>query len=389
MRVLYVDQTGKLGGGELAILPWICHAREGAAVVLLEDGPFRSLLEECDVPVEVIDLQTLKGVRRESGVGGVLRSIPGFWRVRGRLKAKAAGFDVLYANSQKAFLLCALAKRKRQPLVWHLRDIMTAEHFSPLLRKIAVAAGNRFAAVVVTNSQATADSFVASGGKADKVRVVHDGVSAEPFDRVTAGEIDAFREKIPAPPEAKLVGLFGRISHWKGQHILLEALRELPEVHAVLVGDALFGEEAYAARLRTLASEPKLAGRIHFMGFRRDIPAGMKAMDVIVHTSTAPEPFGLVLVEGMLAGKPVIATAAGGALEILRGGADGDAGLLTAPGAVEELRDAIQFLLANPNERRNLAQRGSRRARAGFSEERLFLALHDIVSSLKDTSSAR
>lgn len=377
MKILYVDQTGQLGGGELAILPWLREvAGEGAEVVLFEDGPFKPLLEECGIPVEVMSLDTLKGVRRESGLGSILGTLPALMKLRARLRAKAAGFDALYANSQKAFLLSALAKRKGQPLVWHLRDILTAEHFSPVLRKIAVAVGNRYATVVIVNSHATGESFVAAGGRKDKVRVVHDGVSAAPFDAVTPETIAKLRAEIGARP---LVGLFGRLSSWKAQHILLEALAGIPEAHGVLVGGALFGEDEYAAGLKVRIAKPDLAGRVHMLGFRRDIPELMRSMDIVAHTSQAAEPFGLVIVEGMLAGKPVIATRAGGAMEIVE---DGQSGLLVEPGSVEELRSAIQCLLATPEAAAGLAAGGRRRAEEVFSLERLFAGIRGVLAEL-------
>jgi len=93
------------------------------------------------------------------------------------------------------------------------------------------------------------------------------------------------------------VGVFSRLSYWKGQHVLLEAMRELPGVHALLAGEALFGETEYIAQLKALVSLPELAGRIHWLGFRSDVPALMATCNIVVHTSTEPEPFGRI-VEG-------------------------------------------------------------------------------------------
>jgi glycosyltransferase involved in cell wall biosynthesis len=379
MKILYIDQTGQLGGGELAILPWLRAHSDGARVVLFEDGPFRPLLEECGIPVDVFALDTLKGVRRESGIASIFSSLPAFASLRRRLTRLAEGFDVLYANSQKAFLLAALSKRRGQPLIWHLRDILTAEHFSPVLRRIAVFAGNRYASVVIVNSHATAESFVAAGGLRRKVRVVHDGVSALPFDEIGPETVAALRKEIGAD-ERPMIGVFGRLSPWKGQHILLEALSTIPGVHLALVGDALFGESAYVETLKARASQLDIAGRVHFLGFRRDIPELMKAMDLVVHSSTSAEPFGLVIVEGMLAGKPVIATRAGGAVEILQ---DGKGGVLVTPGSVPELRAAIGRLLADPEMAERMAQAGRQRAKEVFSLENLFRGISTVLSEFE------
>jgi glycosyltransferase involved in cell wall biosynthesis len=378
MKILYIDQTGQLGGGELAILPWLRAHPKGAHVVLFEDGPFRPLIEECSIPVDVFTLDTLKGVRRESGVKSILSALPAFASLRGRLAKLSSDFDLLYANSQKAFLLAALSKRRGQPLIWHLRDILTAEHFSPILRKLAVFAGNRYASVVIVNSHATAESFVAAGGLRHKVRVVHDGIDPRPFDAITPGAITTLRREIGSE-SSPMIAIFGRLSPWKGQHILLEAISTIHGAHVVLVGDALFGETAYAEGLKVRARQPDIAGRVHFLGFRRDIPALMRAMDIIVHASTSPEPFGLVIVEGMLARKPVIATRAGGAMEIIQ---EGESGMLVTPGSISELCTALERLLADPHVTERLSRDGRRRAEM-FSLDALFQGISTAIGAFE------
>jgi glycosyltransferase involved in cell wall biosynthesis len=363
MKILYVDQTGQLGGGELSLLDWLRLSPQNASVVLLEDGPFRPLLEELNIPVEVLPLASLKGVRRESGLWKLLSTLPAWLSLRKRLALAARQADVLYANSQKAFLLSAFARRSGQPLVWHLRDILTGEHFSPVLRRIAVSTGNRFATAILVNSKATADAFVAAGGRPGLLREVPDGVSARPFDEVDPETVKRLRQEL-CPPGRILVGVFGRLAEWKGQHILLEAIVNLPDVHLCIVGDALFGEKPYADTLKNRAAQIDLAGRVTFLGFRRDIPALMKCMDIIVHTSIVAEPLGRVILEGMLARKPVIATRAGGAAEIVQ---DRENGLLVMPGSVSELFNAIKLLSTDGKLSQALALAGRRRAEQDYS----------------------
>lgn len=377
MKILCIDQTGQLGGGEIALLPWLRASCEEVSVMLFADGPFRVVLEAAGLKVDVLASDGLGVVRRESGLRSLFSILPTFLRLREEVARVAATFDLLYANSQKAFLVAALAKRRGQPLVWHLRDILTADHFSPIMRKVAVWFGNRYATRIVANSRATAEAWVAAGGSRSKVVVVHDGVSPLPFDAVDVAALAELRSDLAG--SAPLVGLFGRLSHWKGQHILLEALATLPGVHAILVGDALFGEDAYAETLKQRANQPDLTGRIRFLGFRSDVPALMKCVDVIVHASTAPEPFGLVIVEGMLARKPVIATRAGGAIEIIE---DDGQGVLVEPGSVVALRLAIESLLGDPEGSRQIALEGRHRADA-FTEDALIQGIRQAVASAR------
>ena len=383
MKILYLDHTAQIGGGELSLLSWLKHEPATARVLLFEDGPYRALLESSDIAVDIFSSSEPIAIRRGSGLSALVRAVPSIVRFRARLRTRTAGFDVLYANSQKAFFMSALALRRRQKLVWHLRDILTAEHFSRSLRRLAVFTANRFATVVIANSQSTADSFVAAGGDPTKVKVVYPGIDPTPFDSVSEVGVRALSEDLW--PSADLTaGIFGRITEWKGQLILLEAISALPRFQAVIIGDALFGEQAYKDVLIERASRADLKGRVHFLGFRKDIPTLMRAIDIAVHASVAPEPFGRVIVEGMLARKPVIATRAGGAAEIIRDQIDG---ILVTPGSVSEMHSALERLQTDPALRMRMAQAGRQRAEASYSAEALIRNTATVLKSLRATRS--
>jgi len=226
-----------------------------------------------------------------------------------------------------------------------------------------VIAGNRYAKLILVNSRATGEAFVAAGGRREKLRLIPDGIDPAPFDAVDRDHCARMRQEF-APSTCLLIGLFGRLAHWKGQHVLLEACASLPDVYVCLVGDALFGESNYAEKLRRRAGQPDLAGRVHFLGFRRDVPELMTAMDLVVHTSVSAEPLGRVIIEAMMARRPVIATRAGGAAEIVE---EGISGLMVLPDSVEELRSAIVRMHSDAPLRDRLAQRGRIRAESAYS----------------------
>jgi glycosyltransferase involved in cell wall biosynthesis len=140
-----------------------------------------------------------------------------------------------------------------------------------------------------------------------------------------------------------VVGHFSRLAPWKGQHILIEALAQCPpQVTAILVGDALFGEQDYVQQLHQQIATLGLENRVKFLGFRSDIPQLMAACNLVAHTSTAPEPFGRVIVEAMLCQTPVVAAKAGGAMELIEHGVNG---FLTTPGEPQELAKVINTCL--------------------------------------------
>jgi glycosyltransferase involved in cell wall biosynthesis len=285
---------------------------------------------------------------------------------------RARDHDAIHANSQKAFVVACLAGiMARRPVIWDLNDLLLPEHFSRTNILIDVLLANHMAVRVIANSQASADALVAHGGNEDKVRVVYNGLDPTPFDSVQQQDIDDVRTELGLDG-VPVVGVFGRLAEWKGQHIAISAMAELPGVHLVLVGDALFGEQGYAERLRRQVAALGLQDRVHFLGFRRDIPRLMRMVRVVLHTSTSPEPFGRVIVEGMLARQPVIATRAGGVGEILT---DGHTGVMVAAGDPVALAGAIRRLLNEPEWAASIAASGRDHAEKEFTVHAMVQAM--------------
>jgi glycosyltransferase involved in cell wall biosynthesis len=364
-RVLFLNHAGVLGGGELSLLDIAVRYANSSKVLLLADGPFRSKLEQVGVAVEVLPVSgVVSGIRREGNGIRELQAMPEVLKLSWSVARSVRDYDVLYANSQKALVIGALAgKLASKPVIWHLRDMLVADHFSREHRWLAVVLSNHAVARVIANSKATAASFVRGGGRAEKVRLVHNGIDPTPFESVNPTQVDALRRALGLA-EVPVVGVFSRLAPWKGQHILLEALARLPHVHAVLVGEAIFGELAYAKALGEQAQTLGIADRVRFLGFRHDIPQLMKLSDVVVHTSIAPEPFGRVVLEGMLARRPVVAARAGGVIEIIE---DKVNGILVRPGDTEALAETLADLLAKPTKAGALAEAGYKVASERFS----------------------
>ncbi|WP_323119780.1 glycosyltransferase family 4 protein [Burkholderia alba] len=345
VKTVVLDQSGVLGGAELSLLEVAAHLKDSADVLLFDDGPFRAALDDAGVKVEVLARRSLERVRKQGGVPW--RALGGLASLVRAVARRARGADVIYANTQRAMVVGALAGRiARRPVVWHLRDIVSGAHFGPrqlfAIRQCARLGVTR----VIANSEASAQAFLAlTGFDPRAVQVVFNGISAEPFVALEPVRQAALRVRFGLPANAWLVGSFSRLARWKGQHVLLEAAKLYPDMHVVLVGAPLFGEDDYAAQLHEYVARNGLDGRVHFLGFQRDIAACMKAVDAVAHTSITPEPFGRVIVEGMLAKRPVVAARAGGVVEIV----DDDVnGLLCEPGDAHALADALAALRTDP-----------------------------------------
>ncbi|WGM31835.1 glycosyltransferase [Brevundimonas sp. NIBR11] len=355
--ILIVDQSAEIGGAELSMLDFATRYDGPLEICVLAEGPFAALARERGVAVSVIPLGKVSEIRRGDSGFSLMRVASGLWSTGRRLGERARSFDLVIGNTLKAFVIAALARPlHRRPVVFHLHDLLTAEHFSLPLRIGVVLLARLAAWRAIMNSEATAASFVKTGGRREQVRVVYNGIDPTPFEVV---DRSAARAALIAETslcaERPIVGVFSRLAEWKGQHVLLEALARLSDVQAVIVGGPLFGEDAYEARLRRLISDFGLDGRVRMTGFRKDVPSLMCAVDVVLHTSTSAEPFGRVIVEGQLARKPVIATRAGGAVELIR---DGETGILVTPGDSAALAEAIGGLVDRPDHARAMAEAG-------------------------------
>lgn len=337
MRILFLDQSGKPGGAELCLIDIAKPYSDRALVGLFADGTFKDLLQQNHIPVEVLATQAIQ-VRKESSLVEGLKSLAQLAPLITKVVKKAREYDLIYANTQKALVVGALASFfSRRPLVYHLHDILSTEHFSQTNLRIAINLANRFASLVIANSQASKTAFVQAGGRANLIEVVYNGFDLKNYQN-DESDINKLQQQLGL--EGKfVVGHFSRLAPWKGQHILIDALAQCPqEVTAILVGDALFGEQDYVQKLHQQVAELGLENRVKFLGFRSDIPQLMAACDLVAHTSTSPEPFGRVIVEAMLCGKPVVAAKAGGVMELVEHGLNG---FLVTPGEPEELAQVI------------------------------------------------
>ena len=337
MKILFLDQSGKPGGAELCLIDIAKPYRDSCLVGLFADGSFRNLLEQQHIPVQVLATEPIQ-VRKESSFAQGLGSVSSLMPLIARVVRKAREYDLIYANTQKALVVGAIASfLSRRPLVYHLHDILSLDHFSRTNLSIAVTLANAQASLVIANSKASKMAFVKAGGREQITEVVYNGFEPKLY-RIDQSSCSQLKQQLGLDGRF-LVGHFSRLSPWKGQHILLEALVRCPEdVTALFVGDALFGEQDYVQLLHKRVADLGLEERVRFLGFRSDIVPLMNVCDLVAHTSTAPEPFGRVIVEAMLCGRPVVAAEAGGAIELVE---PDITGFLIPPGDPTRLAEII------------------------------------------------
>jgi glycosyltransferase involved in cell wall biosynthesis len=174
------------------------------------------------------------------------------------------------------------------------------------------------------------------------------------------------------------VGLLATFARWKGHEVFLEALSLIPRslnIRGYIIGDALYqtgGSQYSLNELQKLARKFELKDRVGFTGFIADSSAAIRSLDIVVHASTQPEPFGLVIVEGMSCSKPVIMSAAGGATELVE---DGVTALTHEPGNAAELARQIMLLAGDAELRQRLGDAGRVSVEKRFDNNRTAVEL--------------
>lgn len=260
--------------------------------------------------------------------------------------ARRIDASAVHSNSLHSWYGWAAALLARRPHVWHAREIVFQ---SRLALRVERYLARRFAAAVIAVSEAVAEQL-------DRGNLVVITDEADP-DRFAPDRAGAFRAGAGIADHVPLVGSVARLDVWKGFDVLLDAFalvrNRRPDVELVVAGGVVGGKEEYAGRIQARAAA--MPG-VHWLGARQDVPEVMADLDVFAQVSTEPEPFGLVVVEALACGVPVVAGAEGGPLEILRGD-DPAAGRLVPPGDPGALAGAVLDLLPSGS------SAGSRRAR--------------------------
>lgn len=274
----------------------------------------------------------------------------------------------LVHSNTAAVLPGALAARlSGTPHIWHIHEIITRPRF---LWKITSWLIPRLSRQVVAVSTPTRDHLCA-GNRLNEKRaiVIHNGIDLRRFTKQHPATL-AIRQGWNLTPENVLVGMVGRFSHWKGQTHFLRAAALVAQAHPAarfaLVGGVFPGQEGLVTQARQLAVDLGLAEKVIFSDFRNDIPAVLMAYDIFVLPSTEPDPFPTVVLEAMAAGRPVVANAHGGSIEMVR---DKETGYLVDPGDSSAMADAISRLIGDESDRRQMGAAGHARLQECYSLE--------------------
>ena len=369
-RILLVHASAELYGSDRACLT-VASAAVGAGfqthVMVPAEGPLVPLLRAAGAFVHLVDPLILR--RAELSGVRTIRTVAGWPRrvLRLRRFSRRFRFDVVHSNCAPTIGGALSARWWGVPHIWHVHEIFEDERAARIVFERLLATAD----VVLVASAAVSKQFRSQALRA-RSRVAYTGadVPSEIMSTLPLGRV---------PTQLLCVG---RLNERKGQAVLIRAVGLLRnrglDVRLRLVGDVYASEHHFRIQLQQLVSTLDLVEFVCFMGERRDALQLIAEADVVVVPSAQPEAFGIVVVEAMALGRPVVASDAGGPRELITPGHDG---LLVAPRNVEALADAIAGLIDNPLEARRLG--GNARVTAKrFSSAELADRVLDVYREL-------
>lgn len=254
----------------------------------------------------------------------------------------------------------------------------------------SIAKGERVIAISSFVAQYLTDHFGLDGRT---IRTIHRGIALEKFHptAVTAERMIKLAREWRIPDGASIIMLPGRLTRWKGHHVLIEAMQKLkrPEnggdVFCVLIGSDQ-GRSEYTQELEASIRERGLEGRVRIVDHCNDMPAAYMLANVVVSASTDPEGFGRIPIEGQAMGRPVIATDHGGARETIK---RGETGWLIPPNDADALSTAISEALSlTANQRAILATRAMAHIAENFTREKMAFETLNVYAELLEAKNS-
>jgi glycosyltransferase involved in cell wall biosynthesis len=372
VKIAYLNPGGTVGGAEMVLLDVLAMLRSSLSevrpiVLLGDDGPLRAQIEALDVPCEVLPLPA--GVARlgDAGGGRLKLLVRGgasaaaalAYGVRLKRRLRSLRPDLIQTNGMKMHLLGAWTAPRGVPVVWHMHDYLASR---PAMARLLRASARPGVEIVAVSESVAEDVRATLPGRVP-VRAIYNGVDVDRF-RPGPGDgaaLDRAAGLSEATPGTVRVGLVATFATWKGHEVFLDAAARLdPALPArfYVVGGPIYrsaGSQVSLVELKGRAEALGLAGRVGFTGHQADPAEALRSLDVVVHASTRPEPFGRVIVEGMACGRAVVAMNEGGAAELF---VDGDSAVGCPPRDPSALAERLARLIADPGLRDRLGRAG-------------------------------
>lgn len=370
-KILYLDHAPILGGAEKALLELIRsldRCQNQPVVATASGSALLPLLAAEGIPAVTMPFEQVN-MHRPAFLLRLIRSTLALVSI-----VRSQKPDVLHSNTVRAHVVSSLASvLTGVPLVWTMHDRTLPV---PLVRLFGRAPRR-----VIFVSRFLSDLYGPGGLNPGRCRVIANGVRpAPPADAAAA------RRKLGLAPDSPVIVNVGRLVNEKGQDVFLQAagliVQHRPDAAFLLVGGANHADPAsarYAQRLNGLARSPNLVGKAILVGQQMDVTPYYVAADLCAYTAVAPEGFGLVILEAMAHGKPLVASNLGAVPELVR---DGVTGRLVRPGDIDGLAEAILALLDDREALNRLGAAGRERVIEDFDPVESFHRMQAVYDEV-------
>jgi glycosyltransferase involved in cell wall biosynthesis len=403
MRVLYLNPVGTVGGAEKSLLDILEALRKAEpewplGLISGGEGPLTAKAASIGVFATEVRLPQAIAALGDAGnrawgslagraalLGRCLRAaayiIPYLIRLRGVVRDFAP--DVIHSNGFKMHLLGIWSRPRGTPVIWHIRDYVSSR---PVMKRLLQSQGSR-CALAIANSASVEGDIQRVLGPAVETCCIYNVVDLAHYAPGGAqADLDGLSGLPPAEPGTVRVGLVATFARWKGHEVFLKAMGHMQPLglrwRAYVIGGPIYqteGSQLGLGALRQLAADLGIGDRVGFTGFIEDTASAMRALDVIVHASTEPEPFGRVIAEGMACGRPVISSATGGAQELIQ---ENYTALVHPPGNHVVLAERIAKLVRDQELRIRMGRAGRITAESRFERSRLARQLIPIYQRI-------
>jgi glycosyltransferase involved in cell wall biosynthesis len=393
VRILQCEfcEDGTAGGSHQALYDTVRlmdHDRYESVVVFYEDNRFVAPLREAGASVHVWkrERELEREPHRSGGKLAKLGAVVGAVQRRVRL-LREERIDLVHLNNTPYLGFDDWLPAARWLSLPCITTVMGRPYHLPheRVRRWLTLRFDRLIAI----SDNVLDSLRAGGFPEAMLTKVALGTDLEAFKGRVRVPAERVRESLGVPPERMLVVMVGNLRQWKGHHVVVSALEQMePELrqrlHVAFVGAARPEDEAYLAELRARLERAGATRDVSWLGGRLDVPDLVGAADVALHASTFPEPFGLVLVEAMALGKPLVAARRGGPVEVVTP----ETGILFDPDHPSELVAAFERLLDQPELRKAMGSAAVQRAQL-YTARRMTDGMQRVWEELLAAKGAR
>jgi len=388
-RILYIESNvdGTIGGSYYSLLYLIQglnKAKYEPVVLFCEEHP---LLEKYERAAQRVIIQNYGPTSSppENTITDVLKIIPRFYKyVIKKQKIikeiiKSVSPDLIHLNNGYDINHDWILAGKLNGIKVVTHDRGTRPPVSIQTRMFV-----RWLDAIISVSDDYLNNVIKNNLKPKIARRVYNGL--DPYmviKSMSNHDRNIMRNNLGIKDNETLIGMIGNITPWKGQHIFLAAINIILEkynnVKVIVVGKTARGDEQYENDLKQFIKANSMSDKVCLMGFRKDVPELLNAIDIFVHSSIEPEPFGRVILEAMALGKPIVATNFGGTIEQI---VHGESGILVPPNDHRKMAEGIEGLLIDQKKAKTLGENALLRLKDKFSIRNMVDGVEKIYSEI-------